>query len=1261
MSSVAERSGSLDEQSIITNNPLNRSNLSPEKEPSDDISTNRDPGNSRTSITIDSVRPSGNIKTRVKSFVLAINYNGNNSSRTRWDSREGSWDPRLQILPENPVHIELRRTSCLSRLGIRKTRFAYGTLDCDDFEEAVLSGKKEIRKDITLTGGGYMSDSLPLTFKIAVHASPAEPVPIEPQIYNAATVDGVRAVPQIVVSDDQGQSATSMGVYGTHNASPSSISPTRPPTPHKAELAPQDAYSINVTSDDQGPTTTSVKDVYDSRNASASLISLVPTRPPTPSPHLDTVSSYSGVAKSAGDTVGKVLTTIQPIADFLDQLAKVHPIAEVTWLVCSSAYKVILAQHKRDQEIVDLYDEMIGVYECATKDDMLNRKDQFSALFTAMIDQSVDCCVFIANYSSDGYLKRLLGNINASEKIRMFREAFQRLKSDFNDAQIRSTTFMMQGVSDVLVGLRPHIESVDRSEQLRVLKTIELKPRESCLPKTRQETLRKIIDWTMQGKESILWISGVAGCGKSSVMATLNDYFISLPHSRLATYIRFDRFALNDPSVFVCTLAYQLAMFDSRIGASISRVVETQPRICNHTQLSEQFRVLVRGPLTVDSAVQDEGPVVILIDGLDECMQQPGGSHSFHQLLSLLSNPKTFEDFPFLRFIIASRPEGPIRQEFDGKEHVHHFPLDITTDETLADIRQYLFSKFKGLYKKNPAFEKVCLSEDIHFLSVRASGLFIWAVTAFRFLEIHPTRQRLREVLALTPPRDAVTALTDLYTIILSVLFKEGQTTQELVCAVFGFVLAFKTVRSSLNTELPTDPSLTPLVLSGLLSNTGYDVNAENILPFLSKLASIIPGDLGHDQPIIFLHKSFDDFLLDPVRSKEYYVNSLEWERRFADACVSTARFNILRKDPEYSDTFHFANYYWLITGIKVRDDITTTRYFLDMVRRHLLRWLYVVRKGTSEDIGIDRHLRNILMVCRDGVKWRLDTIKHMEDSEVALLQQLKELFAFLSRDLPLAELFQAFFHFLCHQSSSSPLYTLYVPRFTQWANGSADFDQINKVIENGDLQRFAAYEDEIDHQDVDIVNFDCNSDRCSGCSCPRYSGSSKTHGRWLAAILEDTSVIAEVLKKLSGMLRKKHELDEKLVDLIVSMNQLYGCAIVQDALNNYNILQVLFDAMIHQTVECFLVISNYVSDGYFSEIYSMFVFAIPTMVLTRIWTGHMTTVSENFERFKLSFEQLNTRFNSDLLHINTVINMEAKDLVVGLHESIQQRGNETL
>ncbi|EEB97295.1 hypothetical protein MPER_03422 [Moniliophthora perniciosa FA553] len=82
---------------------------------------------------------------------------------------------------------------------------------------------------------------------------------------------------------------------------------------------------------------------------------------------------------------------------------------------------------------------------------------------------------------------------------------------------------------------------------------------------TRRDSVKNIIDWIFRGdeSESVLWISGIAGVGKSSLIGTLHNTLADLGFSsRLAAFIRFDRSDYNDARHFISSLAYFLANFD---------------------------------------------------------------------------------------------------------------------------------------------------------------------------------------------------------------------------------------------------------------------------------------------------------------------------------------------------------------------------------------------------------------------------------------------------------------------------------------------------------------------------------------------------------------------------------------------------------------------------------------------------------------------------------------------------------------------------
>ncbi|KAF9259834.1 hypothetical protein L218DRAFT_1003350 [Marasmius fiardii PR-910] len=341
--------------------------------------------------------------------------------------------------------------------------------------------------------------------------------------------------------------------------------------------------------------------------------------------------------------------------------------------------------------------------------------------------------------------------------------------------------------------------------------------------------------------------------------------------------------------------------------------------------------------------MHNEGPIVVLIDGLDECMQKPGGSSTFKQLLSLFSDPQTFKTTPFLRFIIASRPEGCIQQEFQHKEHIHHFPLDITSAETKADIAHFLAVKFSAIYIHNPTFENLCSKLDVvNSLSARASGLFIWAVIIFRYVEGFPSEGRLKKALALTPPNDALAALTGLYTTILGTIADEAdEDIKRLIIAIFGLIIASGNIYRKIDERL----KLTPSILLGLLKHCGYEVG-HDILSLLMKLGSILPGDLELDSHVYLLHKSLDDFLVVKEISESWHVDAMQWNQQLAYACADIVQSTILENHPQHSMAYQYANYFWIPVNIVTGWKSTTSpppsdNPFLEMLQKYFLQWIY--------------------------------------------------------------------------------------------------------------------------------------------------------------------------------------------------------------------------------------------------------------------------------------------------------------------------------
>lgn len=171
--------------------------------------------------------------------------------------------------------------------------------------------------------------------------------------------------------------------------------------------------------------------------------------------------------------------------------------------------------------------------------------------------------------------------------------------------------------------------------------------RRACLEGTCVSTLQTVVDWLLDDTpERILWLYGAAGTGKTTVARSIQDRMRRL--SRLGGYLRFER-GKSAPRTAIRTMAYQLARFDSRIAERVTATLQSTD--INSVSLEDQFELLIQRSFA-ESGELFHGPVVLILDALDEC----GDAPLRKDLLQLLSQlPKLPRN---VRVLITSRPEN---------------------------------------------------------------------------------------------------------------------------------------------------------------------------------------------------------------------------------------------------------------------------------------------------------------------------------------------------------------------------------------------------------------------------------------------------------------------------------------------------------------------------------------------------------------------------------------------------------------------------
>ncbi|KAJ7660311.1 hypothetical protein DFH06DRAFT_393481 [Mycena polygramma] len=416
----------------------------------------------------------------------------------------------------------------------------------------------------------------------------------------------------------------------------------------------------------------------------------------------------------------------------------------------------------------------------------------------------------------------------------------------------------------------------------------ERPPDPACHPGTRESVLDTLRAWSRDDSPHarLMWLYGCAGMGKSAIAQTFaaecqQDGILGASFF----FRRGDTGRGNWKGLFP-TLAYQLAASFPQLRDALRQAVEADKLVFGQA-MRHQFQKLIIAPF--EKSPQLALWPIVVIDGLDECE-----NHGVQvMLLDLVIKALQTGAFP-VRVLLVSRPEAHLREVLQASENFdvcRHLELraDASAD---ADLRRYLGHEFSKIYKCHTSrgvfFEDGWPGEGaIDYLVNRSSGAFIYATTVVRYVDeeyTHPA-ERLKSVLRRKP--DSTAPLDTLYTQILSTVPDRSILLRVLHAVLREHSSAIwdpEVIDAGLN--IPAGTSR--LVLRGLHSVLS--------VPAVRVLGCEYPT---HEHEVKLLHASLGDFLRDPMRSLDFFVDTLE-----LDCALVRTMIEFLSSSPINQDLF---------------------------------------------------------------------------------------------------------------------------------------------------------------------------------------------------------------------------------------------------------------------------------------------------------------------------------------------------------------------
>ncbi|KAG9315321.1 hypothetical protein JVU11DRAFT_4461 [Chiua virens] len=540
---------------------------------------------------------------------------------------------------------------------------------------------------------------------------------------------------------------------------------------------------------------------------------------------VDEVPQLMGSVQTFETTWNVLLQRIELLSKISASIAQIHPYVSLAWFVVSSVNQILVKQKNCDDQVIRLAGTMSDVFAFVHDTNPLKTIEEHVEPLKLLIQQVMECADFIRDYAEHkGFVTRMVTSTFANVDTRI--SDYQSKLHELRDAFVRGITLQTR----IIVG-RLHDMVDDGADKIEISALKDLPyadgarhdQTKGCLPGTRETLLREIFEILNNPADDaprVCLLIGVAGSGKSAVAHSI---------ARWADVVS------RNPNNLFSTIARDLADRDHQYRSALCKVIQASRSLRTSRVPMEQLEQLIIEP---SKDVRPIGPLVIVIDALDECGDQANRQH----LLPALSRLITDTSFPTnLRFLITTRPENDILDDIldqlpSDPRLVCKEMGDILKQSVDADIERFIHH---SLDKYSSELQLV--DQDwCRLLVQRAQHLFQWAATACNFIrEIGSSGLGRSDRVRLLLETDKIEGgypLDQLYRTVLRQLF-ESEPERDRFREVMAIVLALKK-------PLPL-PSLSALIDGHLR----------------------VPVD-----PIRPLHTSFYDFLRDGKSSFTFQI-----------------------------------------------------------------------------------------------------------------------------------------------------------------------------------------------------------------------------------------------------------------------------------------------------------------------------------------------------------------------------------------------------
>ncbi|KAH8092491.1 hypothetical protein BXZ70DRAFT_951119 [Cristinia sonorae] len=436
---------------------------------------------------------------------------------------------------------------------------------------------------------------------------------------------------------------------------------------------------------------------------------------------------YSPLAPTGLTACQRLVNTLYNLKKSIRNMSKIHGVACVAWSIVDTVAKAppfqsVMDDHRAVELLVAL-DTCYDFSEYVRQPDH-RKTEQLASRIIEILRQTIEGVLFINECLNNpkhaktelypAFLKRA--------------NLLKRSEAEYWVASDVLTTYKAARGDFVTIADVPAIRSISvrgRSSTMSYLS--------SCLPETRSGILEDICAWLATSTGRICLVRGAAGSGKTAIALTIADLFRSQERLAAQIFLAKDTPSPSSPEYLIRHLAYHLTELYDRYACSVAAAIRANPDVYQES-LAAQFNKLLVKPLS-ELRLESEGPLIIVIDGLDQC----GTVESRKPLLSVLRDQIDLLP-PVFRFLITTRNTAPDVAANIGSNPQKIVIRDLESDPNADRDIAALFDRALSAIRNSRRGEHLGLSwpgdQRSRDLVRRAERSFVWAWTVCKVLDM---------------------------------------------------------------------------------------------------------------------------------------------------------------------------------------------------------------------------------------------------------------------------------------------------------------------------------------------------------------------------------------------------------------------------------------------------------------------------------------------------------------------------------------------